>query len=101
MASSAPKDTEKGKKPASKVWPYIVVPLLALMMIGWMVWRLLQPGMVNTSEGMEILRTEGVESAVLNDGTQQVTMQLAQPYTHKSTSVEDPAKDLFTMICLS
>lgn len=59
MASSAPKDKEKGKKPASKVWPYIVVPLLALMMISWMVWRLLQPGMVNTSEGMEILRTEG------------------------------------------
>ena len=98
MASSAPKDKEKGKKPASKVWPYIVVPLLALMMIGWMVWRLLQPGMVNTSEGMEILRTEGVESAVLNDGTQQVTMQLAQPYTHESTSVEDPAKELGTSI---
>ena len=52
MASSAPKDKEKGKKPASKVWPYIVVPLLALMMIGWMVWRLLQPGMVNSCVGI-------------------------------------------------
>lgn len=92
MTSSEAKD--KGKKPAAKVWPYVVVPLIALMVIGWMVWRLLQPGIVPTSEGMEILRTQEIQTAVLNDGTQQVNLVLQEPYTHESTAVEDPTKDL-------
>ncbi len=91
MAEAQPKE-KKTKK--AKVWPYIVVPLIALVVIGWMVWRLLQPGVVNTSEGLEILRTEKVNSAVLNDGSQQVTMVLEESYTHESTSVEDPEKEL-------
>ncbi len=92
MTSSETKG--KGKKPAGKAWPYVVVPLVALVVIGWFVWRLLQPGVVPTSEGMEILRTQDLQSAVLNDGTQQVSMVLVEPYTHESTAVEDPEREL-------
>lgn len=84
----------RSKKSPAKVWPFIVFPLLALLAIGWLVARLLAPGMVPTSEGLEILRTEKLQSVVVNDGTQQVTMILQEPYTHESTSVEDPTKEL-------
>ncbi len=91
-----PKSKNRGgnKKGKTKVWPYIVAPLVALMVIGWMVSRLLAPGMVSTSEGLEILRTEELKTAVLNDGSQQVTLVLVEPYTHESTSVDDPKKEL-------
>lgn len=95
MAESGGK-TSSSKKAPNKAWPYIVVPLIALLVMGWMVWRLLQPGMVSTSEGMEILREEEIKTAILNDGTQQVNMVLVEPYTHESTSVEDPTKELGT-----
>lgn len=96
MADDKKADKKKGK--GSRVWPYIVLPLFALILIGWMVWRVLQPAAVITSEGLEILRTEKIQSAVLNDGTQQVQLVLEEPYTHESTSVTDPERELGTAI---
>lgn len=89
---------EQGKKTAktskNKTWPFIVVPLLALMIITWMVWRMFQPATVITSEGMEILREEKITSAIVNDGSQQVNLVLADSYTHESTGPLDPEKEL-------
>ncbi len=89
---------KKGKGKGAKIWPYIVFPLLALSMIGWMVWRMVQPGEVITSEGMQILEDQTITSAVVNDGTQQVNLTLEEPYTHKSTSVTDPERELGTAV---
>lgn len=95
-----PRDTDnqqaknRGKKSPTKIWPFIVFPLVALVVIGWMVSRLLAPGMVPTSEGLEILQTQKLQSVIVNDGTQQVTMVLEEPYTHESTAADDPTKDL-------
>ena len=86
------KDGTKSKR--AKLWPYILVPLLALILIGWMVWRVFQPGTVDTSEGLEILKSEKIQSAIVNDGTQQVLLVLEEPYTHKSTSLTDSEREL-------
>lgn len=86
------KDGTKSKR--AKLWPYILVPLLALILIGWMVWRVFQPGTVDTSEGLEILKSEKIQSAIVNDGTQQVLLVLEEPYTHKSTSLMDSEREL-------
>ncbi len=90
--AEAEKKADKTK--GNKVWPYIIVPLIALMLIGWMVWRVMQPASVITSEGMEILREQKIQSAILNDGTQQVNLVLQDSYTHQSTDVADPEKEL-------
>ncbi len=82
------------KKSGAKVWPYVVVPLIMLMAMSWFVWRMVQPATVITSEGIQILQTEKLEKAVVNDGTQQVNLTLKEDYTHKSTAVSDPERDL-------
>lgn len=82
------------KRPLAKVWPYIVAPLVLLLVVGWFVWRLFQPAMVLTSEGMEILQTQKIDQVTINDGTQQVNMVLMEDYTHKSTDVADPERKL-------
>lgn len=84
-----------------KVWPFVVVPILAFILIGWMVWRMFQPAVVITSEGMEILRSEKIQSAVMNDSSQQVNLTLANSYVHKSTGVTDPEKELGTNIAFT
>ncbi len=89
---------EKSKKSVrgegNKTWPFIVVPLLALLIITWMVWRMFQPATVITSEGLDILREEKITSAIVNDGSQQVNLVLTEPYTHASTGPMDPEKEL-------
>lgn len=87
-------DQKKKKAERSKAWPFVVVPLLAMLVIAWMVWRMFMPATVITSEGFTILEEEKVVSAVLNDGAQQVNLQLANPYTHESTGPTDPTKEL-------
>ncbi|MFT0762227.1 ATP-dependent zinc metalloprotease FtsH [Scrofimicrobium sp. R131] len=82
------------KKSGARVWPYIVVPLLMLMAMSWFVWRMVQPATVVTSEGIEILKSQPIERAVVNDGTQQVNLTLKEDYVHKSTAVTDPERNL-------
>lgn len=82
------------KRPKGKVWPYIAFPLLLLMMVSWFVWQIFQPSQVVTSEGLEILKNQKITEAVVNDGTQQVNLTLAEDYTHKSTDVSDPERNL-------
>lgn len=90
----ASENKKKSKKSKAKVWPYVALPLLALSLIGWTAWQMVQPGRVITSEGLQILTDQKVVSATLNDGTQQVNLVLEDPYTHESTSVSDPTKEL-------
>ncbi len=92
MAEADKKNKEKSR--VAKIWPYVVFPLLALMLTGTLVWKFLQPGQVITSEGIEILKEEELVSAVMNDGTQQVNLVLRDPYVHESTSSADPEKKL-------
>lgn len=99
MASEAPK--KKGKGQRSKVWPFVVFPLLALMIGGWMVWQMFLPSTVITSEGLQILKDEKILSAVVNDGTQQVNLKLAEPYTHETTGPTDRTQELGTAIAFS
>lgn len=91
----------KPKKSKTKIWPYIVLPVLALAFIAWGAWQMVQPGRVITSEGLQILQDQKIEAATLNDGTQQVNLQLAEPYTHESTSVQDPTRELGKKISFS
>lgn len=91
MADSSKASPKKNK---GKVWPYIFIPLLILMMAGWFIWHMLQPAQVVTSEGLEILKDQKINSAVMNDGTQQVSLVLEKDYTHKSTSTTDPERKL-------
>lgn len=98
MASDKKKKSLKNK---SKLWPFIFLPLLALLLIGWSAWQMVQPGRVITSEGLEILADQKIESAILNDGTQQVNLKLVEPYTHESTSASDPKRELGTDIAFT
>ncbi len=88
------KTGNEAKRSRGKVWPYIVVPLLLLLGVTWFLWMMFQPSTVLTSEGLEILRNETVKSAVINDGTQQVTMVLEDDYTHVATGDDDKDRKL-------
>ncbi len=97
--AETPKDTKKGTKGLkSAVWPYIVVPLVVLILAGWLVWQMMQPSSVTTSEGLEILNTQAIEEISINDGTQQVTLILEESYTHESTGPLDQTQNLGTTI---
>jgi len=85
---------EKKAKQKPVIWPYIVFPLLMLLIGGWFVYRMFQPAQVVTSEGIEILKTQPIESVIMNDGSQQVNMFLQKDYTHKSTGPTDQDREL-------
>ncbi len=44
---------------------------------------------MDTSEGLQILKEAQIERVIVNDGTQQVNLVLKDPWTHKSTGVND------------
>ncbi|QPK81550.1 ATP-dependent zinc metalloprotease FtsH [Schaalia sp. ZJ405] len=75
-------------------WAWIIIPLVVLMVGGWFVWQTFQPRAVDTSEGVEILKSSTVERVVLNEGTQQVNLTLKEDYTHKSTGLGDRDRNL-------
>ncbi len=75
-------------------WTYILVPLLVLLVGGWFVWRMFQPQLVDTSEGLEILKGQTIERVVVNDGTNQVNLILQDDYTHQSTGAGDATRNL-------
>lgn len=73
---------------------YILVPLTALILGAYLVWTFIQPATVSTSEGLDILKSKTIESAVINDSTQQVSVTLTKDWTHKSTGIGDSDKNL-------
>ncbi len=91
-------DKKKRKSKKSKIWPFILLPALALLLVSWSAWQMVQPSQVITSEGLDILRDQKIESATLNDGTQQVNLKLVEPYTHESTSAADQTRELGTAL---
>lgn len=75
-------------------WAWVTVPLLVLFIGGWFMWQYFQPRVVDTSEGLEILKGSTVERVVVNDGTQQVNLTLSENWTHQSTGLGDQTRDL-------
>lgn len=98
MADKADKAKKRNQKGAAKMWPYIVFPLIVLVIAGWFAWRLMQPSTVTTEEGLEILREQSLEEVAINDGTQQVTLVLTESYEHQSTGPLDRTRELGTTI---
>lgn len=98
MADKADKAKKGNQKGAAKMWPYIVFPLIVLVIAGWFAWRLMQPSTVTTEEGLEILREQSLEEVAINDGTQQVTLVLTESYEHQSTGPLDRTRELGTTI---
>ena len=88
------KGKDKGTPARGKIWPYVLVPLLTLMAVSWFLWAMAQPKSVVTSEGLEILQSQSIDRAVLNDGTQQVNLYLPESYTHQATSATDKTQEL-------
>lgn len=68
----------KKKKPRYLLY---LIPFAVLAVAIWGVFQLSAPTTIDTSEGLKILKTETVKRAVVNDGTQQVVLKLAKPYT--------------------
>ncbi len=84
-----------GEKKQIRVHPiFILAPLMIVAFGSYVLWWFFQPAMVTTSEGLEILKSGTVESAVINDGTQQVNVTLTKDWTHKSTGPSDPERNV-------
>ncbi|QWW19860.1 ATP-dependent zinc metalloprotease FtsH [Schaalia sp. 19OD2882] len=75
-------------------WAWVAVPLSVLLIGGWFLWQLFQPRVVDTSEGLEILKGDSVERVVVNEGTQQVNLTLTKDWMHKSTGQGDQDRNL-------
>lgn len=82
-------------------WAWIAVPLALLIVGGWFVWQFFQPRLVDTSEGLEILKGDSVERVVVNEGIQQVNLTLTKDWTHKSTGTGDETRNLGTNIAFT
>ncbi|MDO5034717.1 MAG: ATP-dependent zinc metalloprotease FtsH [Actinomycetaceae bacterium] len=84
----------KSKKKSAGGWAAITVPILAALLIVWVVWRLFQPAQVDTYEGLELLRGDTIEQVQVNDPAQRVDLKLTEDYVHKATSKEDTERNL-------
>ncbi|MBV7362979.1 ATP-dependent zinc metalloprotease FtsH [Actinomycetaceae bacterium TAE3-ERU4] len=71
----------KKEKPAGKNWLW-VLPLVFLLIFGSSaLMRLFSPATIDTSEGLALLRGDTVQRVVVNEGTQQVNLNLEKSYT--------------------
>lgn len=82
------------QKKSKRNWLAVWVPIALVFMIGWFMWYSFQPQTVETSEGLDILRDQSVESVTVNDATQRVSVELADDYVHKATSPADKERNL-------
>ncbi|WP_026460627.1 ATP-dependent zinc metalloprotease FtsH [Schaalia suimastitidis] len=82
-------------------WAWVAIPMTALLLGGWLLWQAFQPKIVDTSEGLEILKQASVERVVVNEGTQQVTLRLAEDWTHKSTGIGDSTRNIGRNVAFS
>ena len=86
-------DNTQNKKKRN-TWGLVAIPLLPLVIALFFLWTWFQPQSVDTSEGLQILKEAQIERVVVNDGTQQVNLVLKDPWTHKSTGVNDRERSL-------
>lgn len=93
--------SKKEEKKTKVNWAWVTVPLLIMMLGGWFLWQFFQPKVVDTSEGLTILKGNTVERVVVNEGTQQVVLRLNADWTHKSTGVGDPDVNLGKSVAFS
>lgn len=57
-----------------------IIPLLVICTGMWLVVQLMAPTTIDTSEGIEVLKSDTVKRAVVNDGTQTVVLDLTKGY---------------------
>ena len=70
------------------------IPATLLIIALIFVWNWFQPRVVDTAEGLEILKTAPIEHVSVNDGAQQVNLTLSSDWTHKSRGAGDMDRNL-------
>lgn len=73
------------KKSKRRPW-FWAIPVLIVIVVLWLLSTLFSPSVIDTSEGLHLLKGKDINRAVVNDGTQQVTLNLKEPYRPKVRS---------------
>ena len=74
----------KKKKDNQKLWLKWGIPAILVITAFWAISLMMAPTVVDTSEGIALLKGKTVERAIVNDGTQQVKLELTKKYTPKN-----------------
>ena len=74
----------KKKKENKKLWLKWGIPAMVIIAVFWVISLVMAPTVVDTSEGIALLKGKTVERAIVNDGTQQVKLELSKKYTPKN-----------------
>ena len=72
------------KKDSQKLWLKWGIPAILVIAVFWATSLIMAPTIVDTSEGIALLKGKTVERAIVNDGTQQVKLELTKKYTPKN-----------------
>ena len=72
------------KKENQKLWLKWGIPAILIITGFWAISLIMAPTIVDTSEGIALLKGKTVERAIVNDGTQQVKLELTKKYTPKN-----------------
>ena len=74
----------KKKNSNKQYWLKWGIPTIVVVAVFWVFSQAMAPTVVDTSEGIELLKGKTVQRAVINDGTQQVKLTLSKKYTPKN-----------------
>jgi len=74
----------KKKKENKKFWLKWGIPAIVIIAVFWVISLVMAPTVIDTSEGIALLKGKTVERAIVNDGTQQVKLELSKKYTPKN-----------------
>ena len=74
----------KKKKENKKFWLKWGIPAIVIIAVFWVISLVMAPTVIDTSEGIALLKGKTVERAIVNDGTQQVKLELSKKYTPKT-----------------
>ena len=66
----------KKKNSNKQYWLKWGIPTIVVIAVFWVFSQAMAPTVVDTSEGIELLKGKTVQRAVINDGTQQVKLTL-------------------------
>lgn len=92
----------KSEKKKLRVNPTLVLAPITFLLLGaYLLWWFFQPAVVTTSEGLDVLKSDSVETVIINDATQQVNVTLSKDWTHRSTGIQDPERNLGKNISFS